>query len=179
MLQNSLNLNSDVQDSFKKCSLPFRRAEMVFIVIWFLDHFTLEPVPPMNSIWIIIFVSHLHVGVTKFKPWLMFLQLPILTLNNVIWVKFSAILFEETQHVVKISTAGYVPVCYQVINLFIELQNFLLMLLIFKLKGLYLIVTACDGLLMFFLDLFDSCIKPTWYDVFQDVLFERFTLVLP
>ena len=35
----------------------------------------------------------------------------------------------------------------------------------------------CDGLLMFCLDLFNSCIKPTWYDIFQDVLLTCFTLV--
>ena len=72
---------------------------------------------------------------------------------------------------------GYVPVCYEVINPFIKSQNFLLMGFICKLKGLYLIVTACDGLLMFFLDLFDSCIKSTSYDVFQDVFLRRLVLV--
>ena len=56
------------------------------------------------------------------------------------------------------STMGHVPVFYEVINLFIKPQNFPLMLLICKLKGLYLIVTVencCmfffDSLLMFFL----------------------------
>ena len=34
-------------------------------------------------------------------------------------------------------------------------------------------------LVMLSLNLFDSCIKPTWYNVSQDVLFERFTLVFP
>ena len=48
-----------------------------------------------------------------------------------------AILFDETQHVVKTSTTGYVPVFYEVINLFIELQNVMLM-------GLYLIVFFFD-----------------------------------
>ena len=66
-------------------------------------------------------------------------------------MNFFAILFNEAQHVTKTFTAGYVPVCYEVINLFIEPQNFLLMGLICKLKGLYLIVRAFDGLLMFFL----------------------------
>ena len=88
-----------------------------------------------------------------------------------------AILFDETQHVVKISTTGYVPVFYEIINLSIKPQNFLLMLLISQLKGLYLIVTVYDGWLMVYLDLFNFCIKFTWYDVFQDVIFERFTLV--
>ena len=59
--------------------------------------------------------------------------------------------FHETQHVVKTSAAGYVPVCYEVINLFIKPQNFLLMFFIFKLKGFYLIVTASDGLLTVFI----------------------------
>ena len=55
------------------------------------------------------------------------------------------------------------------------------------LDDLNLIVRPCDGLLMLFLDhlnglsmlsldLFNSCIKSTWYDVFQDVLRKRFTL---
>ena len=81
----------------------------------------------------------------------MFFKLPMLTLNNVVWVNFSTVLFDETQHVVKTSTVGYVLVCYEVINLFIEPQNFLLMFLICKLKGVYLIVAACDGFLMLFL----------------------------
>ena len=34
-----------------------------------------------------------------------------------------------------------------------------------------------DGLLMLSLDHFNFCIKPTWYDIFQDVLLERFTLI--
>ena len=83
---------------------------MVFVIVWFLNYFTLEYVPSMNSIGIIAFVSHLHVWVTKFKPSLMFFQLLILTPNNVIWVNFFAILVNEAQHVVKISTMDYVPV---------------------------------------------------------------------
>ena len=117
---------------------------MIVVIIWLFDHFTLKPVPSVNDIWIITFVNHLHVWVTKFKPLFMFFKL---TWNNVIWVNFSAILFDEIQHVVKISTASYVPVCY---DLFIELQNFLLMFFIYKLKAFYLFVMACDSLLMFF-----------------------------
>ena len=118
-------LNSDIQGSFKKCSLLYRQAEIIFVVVWFLDHFTLKSTPPMNGIWIITFVNHLHVWVTKFKPSPRFFQLPILTSNNVILVScLFAVLFDETQHVVKISTAGYVPVGYEAINLFIEPQNF-------------------------------------------------------
>ena len=56
--------------------------------------------------------------------------------------------FDETKHIVKTSTAGHVSVCYEIINLFIKPQNFLLMFLIFKLKDFYLIVTAFDSLLM-------------------------------
>ena len=81
----------------------------------------------------------------------MFLKVPILTLNNVVWVNFFVVLFDETKHVVKTSTVGYVPVCYKVINLFIKPQNVLLMFLIIELKGLLLTVTACDGFLMFLL----------------------------
>ena len=39
----SLTLISDIQGSFKKCPLLFRQAEMVFVIIWFFDHFSLEP----------------------------------------------------------------------------------------------------------------------------------------
>ena len=124
---------------------------MVFVIVWFLDHFTLESISSMNSIWVITFVSLLHVCVTKFKTSLIFFKLSILTSNNVIWVGLSAVLFDEAQYVVNISTVGQVPVCNEVINfllfsfhglsmLFIELQNLLLMGLTFfficKLKGL-------------------------------------------
>ena len=145
-------LNSDIQGSFKKFSLLFGQTEMVFVIVWYLDHFTLEPVPSVNGIWVIAFVSRLHVWVTKFKPSLMFFQLPVLTSNNVTWVNFSAVLFNETQLIVKISTTGYIPVCYEVINLFIEPQNSLLMLLICKFKGLYLIVTVGKCCIFFFND---------------------------
>ena len=161
-------LNSDIQGSFKKFPLLFRQAKMIFVIIWLFDHFTLKPVPSGNGLWIITFVNHLHVWVTKFKPSFMFFKLSILTSNNVIWVNFSAILFDETQHVVKTSTTGYVTVCCEVISLFINPQNFLLKLFICKLKDFYLIVTACDGLLMRSLDLFNSCIKLTLYNIFQD-----------
>ena len=67
------------------------------------------------------------------------------------------------QHVVKISTTGYAPVSYKAINLFIKPQNFLLMLFICKLKGLNLIVTACDGLLMFFLYFFYTFLGKPFY----------------
>ena len=43
-------LNSDIKDSLKKFSLLFRQAKMVFVIIWFLNHFTLEYVLSMNSI---------------------------------------------------------------------------------------------------------------------------------
>ena len=75
----------------------------------------------MNGIWIITFVNHLHVWVTKFKPSFMFFQLVVLTSNDVIWMNFFAVLFDEAQHVL---------VCYEFINLFIQPQNFLLMFFI-------------------------------------------------
>ena len=120
---------------------------MVLVVIWFLDHFALEHVPSMNAIWIITPSSLLHVWVTRFKTFFVFFKLPILTSNNVIWVDLFATLFDEAQHVVKISATGYVPVFYEVINLLffffpglpmllIEPQTFLLMFFICKLKGL-------------------------------------------
>ena len=136
-LQISLTLNSDIQGSFKKFSLLCRQAEMVFVIVWFLHHFTLKPVPSVNGVWIITFVSHLHVWVTKFKPSLLFFKLPVLTSNNVIWVNFSTILFDETQYVCQNIHGAHMLVCYEVINLFIKSQNFLLM--------------VCDGLSMFFL----------------------------
>ena len=71
---------------FKKLLLLFGQAKMVLVIAWFLYHFTFEPVPSMNSIWFIAFVSHLHVWVTKFKQSFMFFQLPVLKLNNVVWV---------------------------------------------------------------------------------------------
>ena len=117
---------------------------MVFLIVCFLDHFTLEYVSSMNSICIITPAGLLHVGVTKFKASLIFFKPSILASNNIIWVDLFAILFDQAKHVVKISTMGYVPAFYEVISLLIKLQNFLLM-------GLYLIVTVCDGLLMFFL----------------------------
>ena len=73
----------------------------------------------MNSIWIITPASLLHVWATKFKTSLIFFKLSILTSNNVIWVDLFAILFDEAQHI-KISTTSYVPVFYEVINLFIK-----------------------------------------------------------
>ena len=138
-------LNINIQGSFKKCLLLFCQPKILFAVVWFLDHFTLESIPPMNSNWIVAFVNYLDVWVTKFKPSLMFFQLLILTPNNVIWKDFSAILFDETQHVVNASSAGYVPLCYEVINLIIKPQNFLLMFFLCKLKGLYLIVFLFSG----------------------------------
>ena len=107
----------------------------------------------------------------------MLFKLLVLTSNNVVLVNFSAILFNEIRHVAETSTVSYVSVCYEPINLFIEPQNFLLIFFICKLKGLYLIVMICDSLLMFSLDLFNSCIKPTWYNIFQYVLLKCFTLV--
>ena len=93
---------------------------MIFVVIWLLDHFTLKSTPTVNGVWIISFVSHLHVWVTKFKPSIMFSQLPILTSNNVVWMNFFAVAFDEAQQVVKTSTVGYVHICFKVIHLFIE-----------------------------------------------------------
>ena len=145
-----LVLNIHIQGSFKKCTLLFHQAEMVFVVVWFLDHFTLKSTPSSNSIWIITFANHFQVWVMKFKPSLMFPKLPILTSNNVVWVNFSSVLLDETEHIVKASTAGDVPVCYEVIILFIEPQNFLLMGLICKIKGFYLIVNVDKCCISFF-----------------------------
>ena len=84
-------LNSDIQGSFKKFSLGFGQAEMVFVVNWFLDHFTLEPGPSVKGVWIIAFVSQLHVWVTKFKTLLMVFQLIVLTSNNVVSMPFLSV----------------------------------------------------------------------------------------
>ena len=150
---------------------------MIFVITWLFDHFTLKPIPSVNGVWIITFIKQLHAWVTKFKPLLMFLKLLILAPNNVIWANFSTILFDKIQNVVKTHTAGYLSVCFEIINLFIEPQNFLLIFFLCKLKGFYVIVTACDALLMLSFTLFNSCIKPTWYDTFQDVLLKCCTLV--
>ena len=93
---------------------------MAFVIIWFSDHFTLEYVPSVNNIWIITPAGLLRVWVTKFRSFFIFFKLSILTLNNVIWMALLSILFDEAQDVVKISTTGYVPVFYEVINLFIK-----------------------------------------------------------
>ena len=93
---------------------------MVFVIVWFLNHFKLEYIPSMNSIWIIPPTSLLNVWVTMFKTSLIFFKLYIMTSSNLILVGLLAILFDEAQHVVKISTTGYVSVFYEVINLFIK-----------------------------------------------------------
>ena len=139
-------LSIHIQGSFKKCSLLFGQSKIVFVVVWLLNHFSFISTPFVNDVWIITFANHPHVWLTKFKPSLMFFQLPVLTSNNAVWVSLSAVLFDKTQHIVKTSTAGYVTVCYEVINLFIKPQNLLLMGLVFfficKLKGLPLVVTV-------------------------------------
>ena len=122
---------------------------MIFIIVWFLDHFILEYVPSMNSIWIITPADLFHVWVTKFETFFIVFKLSILTLNNVIWVGLLAILFDEAQDVVKISTAEYVPVFNDVINLLNKPENFLLMRLICKLEGLYLIIFSSIACLCF------------------------------
>ena len=124
---------------------------MAFVIVWILDHFTLEYVPLVFSIWIITPAGLLHVSVTKFKTVFIIFKLSILTSKNVLWVGLLAILFDEAQNVVKISTRGYVPAFYEVINLFIKSQNFLLMFFICKFKGLHLVIFFLDGLLMLFL----------------------------
>ena len=108
----SLALNSDIKDSFQKFLLLFRQAEIVFVIVWFLDQFTLEYAPLVNSIWIITPAGLFHVWVTKFKTFFY--------ISQAVYTDF-AILFSEAQHVVKISTAGQVPVFFEVINLFIKL----------------------------------------------------------
>ena len=172
-----MTLNSGIKDSFKKFSLLFRHAEMVFVIVWFFGHFTLEYVPSMNSIWIITPAGLFHVWVTNFNTFFIFFKLSILTWNNVIWVSLFAIFFNEAQHVIETSTMGYVPVFYEVINLFIKPQNVLLMLFLCILERLYLIIFFFNGLLMLPLDLLHSCIKPTWYYVLQDVLFKCLVFV--
>ena len=132
--------NSNIKEGLKKFLLFFRQAKMVFVIIWFLDHFTLEYVPPVNSIWIVTPASLFHVRVKTFKTFFIFFKLSILTSNNVIWVDLPAILFNEVQHSVEISTTRYVPVFYEVISLFIKPQHFLLVFFICKLKGFNLIL---------------------------------------
>ena len=99
------------------------RLKCFFVIAWFLDLFTLEYVPSMNSVWIITPADLFHAWKTKFKTFIL-LKLSILISKNVIWEGLLAILFDEAQHVVKISTTGYIPVFYEVINLFIKPQMF-------------------------------------------------------
>ena len=131
---------------------------MVLVVVGLFYHFALKSEPSVNCVWIITFVGRFHVWVMRPRPLPMFFQLPILTSNNVIWVNLSAVFFYQTQHVVKTSTVGHMPVCYEIANLFIKPQNFLLMGLSFfficKLKGLYLIVTVGKCCIFFFAKLF-------------------------
>ena len=114
----------------------------------------LKPIPSVNGVWIITFIDLLHVWVAKPKPSLMFFELSVLTSNNVIRVNFSTVIFDETQHVVKTFTTGYVPACHEIVNLFMKHQNFLLMDLAFffigRLKGLYLIVMVGKCCIFFF-----------------------------
>ena len=102
----------------------------------------------MNGIWIITPASLFHVWAMKFKASLIFFKLSILTLNNVIWVGLFAILLDEAEHVVKASMTSYVPVFYEVINLFIKLQNFLFFFF--------------DGLLVLFLHFVCELLPNLW-----------------
>ena len=63
------------KDSFKKFSLPFRQAKIVFVIVWFLNHFTLEYVPSVNSISIITPAGLLRAWVTNFKTFFIFFKL--------------------------------------------------------------------------------------------------------
>ena len=90
-----LVLNSHIQGSFKKCWLLFSQAKMVLVVVWLFYHFTLKSTPSLIGVWMIELISHLHVWVTKFKSWLMFFKVPMLTSNNVVWVSLLAVLFDE------------------------------------------------------------------------------------
>ena len=87
--------NIHIHGNFKKCSLLFHQAEMVLVIAWLLDHFMLKSTPLVNGVWIITYISHLHIWVTKFKSTLMFFQLPVLTSNNIVWVNFSTVLLDE------------------------------------------------------------------------------------
>ena len=153
---------------------------MIFVVVWLLYHFTLKSTLSVNGVWIITFVGHLHVWETKSKPLLMFFQLPILILNNVLWVNFFTVLFDETQHAVKTSATSYVPVCYEIVNLFIEPQNLLLIgltfFLICKLRGLYLISTVCDGLFMIFLYFVYKLLSNQWNIMLRQCFLKIFAL---
>ena len=104
-----MTLNSDIQDSFKEFLLLFRQTEMVFAIVWFLDHFTLKPFPSVNGVWIVTFGSHRHAWITKSKPLLMFFQLPVLTLNNVVWMPFLTVPFDEAQHLNILRTKPFRP----------------------------------------------------------------------
>ena len=64
--------NSNIKEGLKKFLLLFCPAEMIFVIVWFLDHFTLEYVLSMNNIWIITPGGLFHAWVTKFKTFFIF-----------------------------------------------------------------------------------------------------------
>ena len=97
---------SDIRDGFKKFSLLFRQANMIFVIVWFLDHFTLEYVPSMNSICIITPAGLLHVWITKFQTFFIFFKTSIMTSTNVVWVSLFAILFNEDNTLSKYPRRG-------------------------------------------------------------------------
>ena len=45
-----LVLNIHIMGSFKECPLLFGQAEMVFVIVWFLNYFTLKPTPSVNGV---------------------------------------------------------------------------------------------------------------------------------
>ena len=84
----------------------------------------------------------------------MFFQLPVLTSNNVVWVNFPAVLFDETQHAVKTFMVDHVPVCHEVINL-----------LFFYLQGLSILFMKSRNLLLMGLTFFFICKLKSLYTV--------------
>ena len=73
---------------------------------------------------------------------------------------------------------GYLPVCDEVVNLFIKPQNLLAFFFIRKRKSLYLIATVCDGLLMIFLHFVCKLLSNPWENHNQTMLSEDFCLSL-
>ena len=162
------------QGSFKKCSRLFSQAKTFRVVVW-----------------AIAFIIHLHVWVEEPKPSLTFLQLPVLTSNNVVWVRFLAVLFDETQHVVKISRMRHMPVYYEISNmllfllqglpmLFIESQNLVLMGLTFfficKLKRLKAVCEVFNFIACNFHHLSVSCCSISRNNTLEQCFLNPFAL---
>ena len=87
----SIYLNTHLQAVSR--SARFSSVKLKWFLYWF--GFLITSRLNLHNQWMAFGSSHSY------------FQLPVLAPNNVIWVTFYAVLFDETQHVVKRSTMGY------------------------------------------------------------------------